>query len=396
MNARVGNAQTWFVVLGLALGPAVANGFARFGYGLLLPAMRSDLAWNYAQAGWINTANAVGYLIGALATLRFMALIGPSRLFQWSMALTAGSLCASGMTVDFLTLLFWRLAAGIGGAAVFIAGGTMVAATFKSDATRNALAIAMYFGGAGFGILMSALALPSILGRFGALAWPLAWWVLGLAGFAALLPSWWSSRQILPALSTNAPIATRLPWSKLMPSLVGYFLFAIGYIVYMTFLVAWMKENGAEGLAIASTWAVLGIGIMVSPFPWRPLLASHMSGLPLASACIATGVGGILPLVIPNVIGQILSAAVFGLSFFIAPAAVTVFSKKNLPQEQWGTAVAVYTTVFAVGQILGPVGAGWLADAVGNLSWGLTIAAAILFAGGLFAAIQPALLQLQR
>ena len=37
------------------------NGLARFAYGLLLPAMRADLDWNYTQAGWINTANAIGY-----------------------------------------------------------------------------------------------------------------------------------------------------------------------------------------------------------------------------------------------------------------------------------------------------------------------------------------------
>ena len=392
MNGRAGNARTWFVVLGLSLGPAVGNGFARFGYGLVLPAMRSDLAWTYAQAGWINTANALGYLIGALATLRLMTLIGPARLFQWGMALTAVSLCASGMTNDFLALLFWRLTAGIGGAPVFITGGVMVAAAFKSDASKNALAVALYFGGAGFGILLSAVVVPSILGRFGAPAWPLTWWALGLASFAALLPSWWSSRQAdFDAPSTGTFIATQPPWGKLIPSLVGYLLFATGYIVYMTFLVAWMKENGATGLAIVATWAVLGFGVMLSPFLWRPLLASHASGFPLASACVATGVGGVLPLLIPNLSGQILSAAVFGLSFFIAPAAVTTFSKKNLPQVQWGMAVAMYTTVFAVGQTLGPVGAGWLADAVGNLSWGLTIAAAILFAGGLSAAFQPAL-----
>src|SRR5689334_3597053 len=54
------------VVLGLAMGPAVGLGLGRFAYALLLPAMRVDLGWSYAQAGALNTANAAGYLIGAL------------------------------------------------------------------------------------------------------------------------------------------------------------------------------------------------------------------------------------------------------------------------------------------------------------------------------------------
>ena len=56
----------WVVILALAMAPAVSNGFARFAYALILPAMRADLGWTYSMAGWINTANAIGYLLGAL------------------------------------------------------------------------------------------------------------------------------------------------------------------------------------------------------------------------------------------------------------------------------------------------------------------------------------------
>ena len=51
---------------GLAAGPLVGLGFARFAYALLLPAMASHLAWSLATAGAMNTANGVGYLVGAL------------------------------------------------------------------------------------------------------------------------------------------------------------------------------------------------------------------------------------------------------------------------------------------------------------------------------------------
>ena len=51
--------RPWLVLAGLALGVTVTNGFARLAYGLLLPAMQSEMEWNYAQAGWLNTANAV-------------------------------------------------------------------------------------------------------------------------------------------------------------------------------------------------------------------------------------------------------------------------------------------------------------------------------------------------
>ena len=116
-------ARDWLVIGGLALGPAVTNGFARFAYGQILPAMRDDLGWSYAEAGWLNTANAIGYLLGALLALALIGRVGARRLFIFGMALTTASLIASALTRDLWALSAWRIAAGVGGAPVFIAGG---------------------------------------------------------------------------------------------------------------------------------------------------------------------------------------------------------------------------------------------------------------------------------
>ena len=65
-----------WVVAGLAMAPAVAVGLARFAYALLLPPMRADLGWTYADAGTMNTANAAGYLAGALLAAAVDSALG--------------------------------------------------------------------------------------------------------------------------------------------------------------------------------------------------------------------------------------------------------------------------------------------------------------------------------
>ncbi len=130
---------------------------------------------------------------------------------------------------------------------------------------------------------------------------------------------------------------------------------------------------------------------MLSPFPWRAVLAKFNNGIPLALASLATGIGSIIPLILGNWLGVILSALIFGVSFFIAPTAVTAFSKKNLPQNQWGTAIALYTSIFAIGQTLGPIGAGWLSDVTGDLTYGLIAGASILVCGCFFALFQKSI-----
>jgi MFS family permease len=110
------------VVMGLALGPAVALGFARFSYALLLPAMREDLHWTYAAAGFSNTANAFGYFLGALITAPVAARIGDKRAFAIGLAVTVAALLGSGFTDDFLLISGLRAIAGAAGAARAAAG----------------------------------------------------------------------------------------------------------------------------------------------------------------------------------------------------------------------------------------------------------------------------------
>ena len=108
-EARTALTPMW-VVVGLAMGPAVALGLARFAYALLLPAMRADLGWNFAEAGAMNAANAAGYLAGALVAALTARWAGDTLLFAVSLLLTAITVAASGLTADFALLLasVWR------------------------------------------------------------------------------------------------------------------------------------------------------------------------------------------------------------------------------------------------------------------------------------------------
>lgn len=382
-------ARFWWIAIGLSLGPAVTNGLARFAYGLLLPAMRDDLGWNYTQAGWINTTNAIGYLIGALLALTLISRLGPMRLFNWGMVLTATALVLSATSRDFWVLNFWRLLAGIGGAPVFIAGGVLASAIFAEDRTRNALVIALYYGGGGLGMLATALVLPWFMAWSGSSGWPIAWLMLGLAGFAALLPSWRAATLTPrppagPALSLKSGLSV----GAMVPALVTYFLFGVGYVIYITFLIAWMRGQGAGAGLIATTWGVMGVAVMLSPFVWRHVLSRAEGGLALSLTSLATGSGVLLPLLLPGSVSMILSAALFGLAFFMVPTSATTFVRKNLPATSWGASIALFTVVFSIGQIIGPVGAGALTDLSGSTEPGLIAAGLILILGALLAVMQ--------
>lgn len=387
-------ARPWLVLAGLGLGVTVTNGFARFAYGLLLPAMKSELAWTYAQAGWLNTANALGYIAGALLTMLLIRRVPPTQLFAIGMVTTTLALLATGLNSALWWQTAWRIAAGVLGAMSFSTAGTLAAGLFQDDARRNALAIAILFGtGGGLGIVLAGAALPLMLHAWGPASWPMGWVVIGCVSLCCVPLSLWAASQLhLPAQAGQDKVAP-LPVRRMLPEMAGYAGFGLGYIVYLTFLSAWMTDQHASAGFIALVWVVLGASICLSPFVWRPVFARHASGLPLALILTCIAIGSALPVVLPNGPVLLVSAVVFGLSVFMAPGAVTNFARQNLPPAAWGRAISLFTLVFAVAQTAGPYGAGLVGDRFGNIGVSLLVAAGLLLAGAALTLLQRPLQQ---
>ena len=381
----------WLILLGLCLGNCVTTGFARFAYGLLLPAMKSELGWSYSQAGWLNTANAMGYVAGAVLTMALIGRVGPARLFSIGLVLTTIALLATGQNPALWWQSLWRILAGVFGALSFSTAGVLAAQLFRDEPRRNALAIALLFGfGGGLGIVLAGAVLPLMLDARGPAAWPLGWTLIGVASLAFLPLALWSGHSLRPPRqrATVPTPKTPLPLRRMLPELAGYAGFGLGYIVYMTFLSAWMTEQGASATAIAAAWVLLGACLCLSPFLWRPVFARFHSGLPLAMILSCIALGSVLPLLVPGTAGQMGSGVVFGMSVFMAPGAVTSFSRHNLPPESWGAAISLFTVVFAIAQTIGPWAAGLLGDLTGNIGTSLAAAAGVLLLGAGLALLQ--------
>lgn len=85
------------------------------------------------------------------------------------------------------------------------------------------------------------------------------------------------------------------------------------------------------------------------------------------------------------------SGALFGGIFLSVVAASTALVRHNLPSHAWPSGISAFTTVFALGQIIGPSVIGWIADGPGGLQHGLIYSALALVGGAILASLQPAL-----
>jgi predicted MFS family arabinose efflux permease len=368
------------------MGPVVALGLARFAYALLLPAMRSDLGWSYANAGAMNTANAVGYLGGALLAAPLARRFGVKQTFLAGILITAAGIGASGLSGHFGLLMCLRVLTGVSGALAFVAGGSM-AAVVAGDAARAPLALGIYFAGGGFGVTLSALTIPLLLERLG---WRAGWQVLGglsLAATVIALPALLRAR--LPAEQSSA--ATESAWSprSIGIELIGYVLFGAGYIAYATFIIAQLRSSSRfSPQEISYFWALLGCAAMAGVFVWGPVLARLKGGHGAAAVIAAVTLGAALPLMSSGRAVAYLSAALFGGSFLSTITAVTSFARRAAPPEAWTKAIAALTVAFGTGQCIGPLLSGYISDGPDGVRAGLEISAAILLAAAVVISFQ--------
>ncbi len=387
------------LAIALSLGAAISLGITRFAYGLLIPPMRADLQWSYTLAGAMNTANALGYLLGALATPRLLRRFGPSRLVTGGAALASLFMGLSGFFTDAAPLLIQRLLAGIASALLFIAGGLLAARLGAREPSRSGFLLGIYYGGTGLGIVLSALMVPAVLEAAASQphGWAWAWWALSLACVAGTFLLLWPA-QVLGRMDAAAAVNARAPdvqrlftWRAFAPGLAGYTMFGVGYIGYMTFVIALLREQGVGPGRITLFYALLGVAVVASSRIWAGLLDRYRGGTPLAllnailgAACIAPALTSAWPVVLA-------SGLVFGGVFLSVVASTTALVRHNLPPGQWAAGISAFTIVFAAGQIAGPTVVGLIADGPGGLARGLVFSACALWVGAGMAARQRAL-----
>jgi predicted MFS family arabinose efflux permease len=374
------------LILVLSLTPTVGLGIGRFAYSLVLPDMRDSLGWSYSAAGFMNTINAAGYLVGALIASRLIRRFGLSASLRWGTLACLLSLALCAISGNFALLSFARLLAGVGAAVAFVASGALAAAIAQSQPERSSFLLGLFYAGPGIGILLSGLIAPFVLEACGPGSWWIVWWAMTLLSIVMTVPLMMASFET--RADTTDPALARFVLGPVLIYLIGYFLFGAGYIAYMTFMIAYVRDAGGGAAAQSAFWSLIGASAFVTPWVWRGAIARNNGGLSTAIILTVNTIGAALPLFGHSAVLLSISALVFGVSFFAVVASTTAFVRFNYPPSNWPIAIAAMTIAFGIGQILGPIATGAITDAFGSLSYALNAGAAMLALGAIASACQ--------
>ncbi len=383
----------------LALASAI--GVGRFVYTPILPAMVEGLRMANSEAGMIASANLVGYLTGALlaATPR---LPGSRRAWLlWSLALGAATTGAMGLVSSLPAFLALR---GVGGAAsafVLVFASALVLDRL-AEAGRGGLS-SMHFAGVGAGIALSAVLVSALLAA-GA-DWRVLWLASGAASLATvalvalLVPGGGPQRAAAApppsvgedaleqgfAASASRPAEPAAP-SRMKRWTLAYGLFGFGYIITATFLVAIVRASPELRPVEPFVWVIVGVTAAPSVAGWARLGTRMGVERTFAVACLVEAAGVAASVLWPTAAGALLAAALLG-GTFMGITALGLAGGRRLAGGDPRRAFALLTASFSVGQIAGPVLAGFLHDRTGGfvlpslLAAGALVAAAVLVIG---------------
>jgi MFS family permease len=305
---------------------------------------------------------------------------------RWGTLACVLSLALCAMSGNFYVLSFARLLAGVGAAAGFVGGGTLAATIAQSRPERANFLLSLFYACPGIGILSSGLVAPFVLQWFGPGSWWIVWWAM--TGLAVIMTIPVLLAPFHDGVTVAETAATKFAVAPVAIYLAGYFLFGAGYIAYMTFMIAYVRDAGGGAAAQSAFWSLIGVSAFLTPWVWRNVLALDRGGLATTIILGVNAIGAAMPIFGHSVWLLALSALVFGVAFFAVVGSTTAFVRFNYPPQAWPTAIAAMTISFGIGQTLGPIVVGAITDAMGSLSFALNISAAMLALGALLSAFQ--------
>ena len=379
-----------------------AVGLARFAFGMVLPAMARDLALDYTAQGLLGASYFVGYL-AIVASMPWLApRLGPRRLCLTGLGLVGLGLLAMSLWFPYPLLLASYGLVGVGSGAAFVGAMTLPSLWFHPS--HRARAAGVVTAGAGVGVLGSGLLVPELLNVGVASPWKLSWLLFAAIALCCAMVGYLTLRDRPQEIGLepfghvdglgNASNQSAKRDLKVGPFLLHlgiiYAFFAATLLTYTTFIVTAMVDELSISTADAGLlWAGVG-GFSIFSGPLFGAVSDrfgHKTGM--ASALSSQGIAFALMAFDTGALGLFASIVFFGISAWSMPSIVAAAAGDYLGPEKAASGFAILTLMFAAGQVLGPAGAGVLADLSGGFGLAFGVAAGLNLVGVILCPMLP-------
>jgi len=395
----------WVVIFMGLLTTIAAHGFGRMAYTIILPAMKDGLQLDYTQLGLLGTGNFIGYLTMAIIGGFLAARFGTRIVITLALVLMGITMVLTGLAENFGFAFGMRLMTGLGNGAAYVPAMALGSAWFSME--RRGFATGIVSGGIGAGTLISGLVVPPILQAFGPEGWRMSWYILGgavlvISGVVFLFirsrpedkglsPIGVQKKDDRAAASGIQSKVSSLDWTRIykMPSVwylgLVYFFYGLSYIIYMVFFAAYLvKEIGLSQAWAGTLWATVGGLSVFCGVIWGSISDRLGRSRGAALAYLVLGISYIIYALVKVKFGFYLSAVLFGFTAWSIPTIMAAAAGDFVEPRLAPAGLGFITLFFGIGQALGPLLGGYIADVTHSFTIPFLVAGGISLAGMVF------------
>ncbi|MGH9116418.1 MAG: MFS transporter [Acidimicrobiales bacterium] len=368
---------------------AVGHGFGRLTYPFVLPAMVDDLVGSYSRAGVLGMANLLAYLAGVLLVIRLSPRVALTRFIRVGLTGVIVGLAVLAVAPTYGVLLLGMALTGGFNAAIWVPASALI--TSVVPARHRGLAAGALGMGFGLAIVFAGQLTRVVQARQGDGAWRPIWAAAAAVGVVVLVAMTVGLRVRTAARPSGPPALSalrRLPGAAAL--IVSYAGFALGYVVFSSYLVAALRDDAgfsaSHAAAVYSVVGLLGIvgGVVVGRVSDRLGRRNAIAGAHLLMA------GSALAVLLGAEPWVVLAAASFGVFASGMPAVVAAYIADHLEAVAVAGALGFVTIAFGVSQTLGPPIGGWLADSSNAFTLTFLLSASAHVVGAAAALALPA------
>ncbi|WP_144722016.1 YbfB/YjiJ family MFS transporter [Cellulosimicrobium sp. TH-20] len=352
---------------------AVTYGVVRYGYGLQLPTLTSELGLSSAAAGAIAASSFAAYCAAALGAQRAMARRSP-RAVVWA----AAALAAAGAVLVGLSWSSASLAAGVlvAGSAAGAASPALVAAVGATvDGRRAGRMQAVVNSGTGVGVALvgaATLVAPDV--------WRPVWFAAAVGAVVTAVVVDRSARW--PATPESPPAPRGAGERSLARAGVAAAVAGVGSAAVWTFgrdLVT--VSGGLPGRTTAALWCLVGVAAVLGALSGDAVRVLGLRAAWVVTA-VATAAGtAALALAPGSVLVVAVAGALFGGAYTVLSGVLIAWGTALRPHAA-GRATAALFVALTAGQAVGALATGGLSDVVGPQAAFWVGAALLLVAAG--------------
>lgn len=152
---------------------------------------------------------------------------------------------------------------------------------------------------------------------------------------------------------------------RIWPLVIAYGLFGFRYVITATFIVAIVRGSPEIWSIEPFVWLVIGLVAIPSVAAWSLLARRYGVTNAFELACGVEAVGVVSSVVWISIPGLFVASVFLG-GTFMGITALGLMAARALSGEEPRRTLAIMTAAFGLGQIIGPVLAGYGSDLTGS------------------------------